>query len=106
LTHTDTQWRTGIHGASGHGFAEFRTIYIGLDYTPIIKMAESLDIPLSFIFYEKLKAYETTALNIITGTATAPCTEKERQRCAVEYGKHFQWTCEHCEKNPKVKENA
>jgi len=97
LTHTDTQWRTGVQAASGLGFAESRTIYIGLDYSPIIKVAESRNIPLSFIFYEKLKAYETTALDVINGrSGKEVCDEQKKESCRALYGDTLEWTCKNC----------
>lgn len=96
------QLRTGVHGFSARGFIQISTSYIGFDFNALFSIADRLDIHQGPSFLRKLRFLEGRVIKILGELAAGTrCTEQEKQKCRFEFGEYFQWTCDHCEKNPE-----
>ena len=102
-----TQWRTSIEGIAAGGFAEFRTRYVGLDYTAVFAVAHCLEIIPGPSFLNKLRTFEREALKRLAEAGSekqsARCDAARKEKCKAKYGAHLEWTCGQCEQNPERK---
>lgn len=80
-------------------------VIYALDYTPILIVAKELDFVIDDLFMQKLNIFESTIIEIINSNGETVCTEKDKEKCKVQYGNHFEWACKRCEKNPKNRVN-
>lgn len=82
----DTQWRTSGMGGP-----------YGLDYTPVIQIAQDLGVVRDRTFFEKVRAYERQALEVMHAKGKGDaCTQKQKAQCALEFPDSLEWACKQC----------
>ena len=85
----------------------------GIDMTAVDKVAEriheELDFEIDYLFYIKVKAFETEIVNHANAkyaNQNGPCDEEKKKQCREIYGEYFEATCKKCEDMKNVRSGS
>ncbi len=67
----------------------------GLDLRTLASLAPAFGIEVNQFLFEKVHAFETECLRIWQG-GYDECTEKKKEGCRLQFGKHLDWACRKC----------